>query len=720
MIEELRIFIVSITMLFIIVSGGCIIKRMLKKRDWLISRILMVGFFFAAFIWCLGEQVLANGENTAHVVKDVLLAIQCTMQVFTINVGYEDFKELTTTNIEIVSFMNQIYTSVLLAFAPILTASVILSFFNEAVVWFKLFFSRRKEIYVFSELNGEAISLARSCKEKSCEMGKKALIIFTDVDKEHGEHSAEMLEEVQALDGVCTKKDILSVEYFIRLPKNKRKKRETCEFFIIGKNDEENMKHASGLLRKYHGYSNVNVYLFSESEIVKLMVTSMIECKNKELQESILQKLLKEVIEEDGKFNSSYMREQVKNEKITCEGLWKAIKKELLENEVKKKENIKLTGEDRKKRDHNVEKAIKELEQKVENKKKEFANRKSLKEHGMKMTLRCINYKQNLIYNYLYTHNLFKEIYTDILSIGIVGDATYARELIKGMLWYGQMKEYELRIHVFDEDGSLEEYFKRECAELLEKNNDVTKQEAKYNLRFYKCKPGSEEYESVLKKIDGMTHFYFMYENEEKNLEEGIHASKVIKWNNKENNVRVICLTKNSIGQEIVEKESEKIPLKNYKGKDYDLRAIVKTWNYDIVYNRELEQKALDEHAKWELAERLNEKVKNMSQEEKDLIKSDKEDELYKYDYFYRSSIARVIRIKLRKELEIPGTDKDLKERSVEEKRYIREIEHRGWNAYMRGEGYRYSKERDDMLKTHQDLVPFYKLPLKEQEKDDD
>lgn len=50
----------------------------------------------------------------------------------------------------------------------------------------------------------------------------------------------------------------------------------------------------------------------------------------------------------------------------------------------------------------------------------------------------------------------------------------------------------------------------------------------------------------------------------------------------------------------------------------------------------------------------------------------------------------------------------------------MRKLEHRGWNAYMRSEGYRYGEKRNDLAKLHHCLVPFDALPLAEQVKDDD
>ena len=73
----------------------------------------------------------------------------------------------------------------------------------------------------------------------------------------------------------------------------------------------------------------------------------------------------------------------------------------------------------------------------------------------------------------------------------------------------------------------------------------------------------------------------------------------------------------------------------------------------------------------------------------------------------------------------IPGIEKKPAERTEQELWPIRVLEHSRWNAYMRSEGYVYSgstekSTRNDLAKMHHCLVPFYELPLKEQEKDED
>lgn len=597
---------ISIALLLGIILIGNIIRKVQKNRKIPVYGILIVGFAAAILVWCFGALYPKEGGEFVDGISSFLLAIQSTFRIFAMDFDSEFFRELMDSSNPLVKNAYTIYTAFLLAVAPILTLSVILSFFKEVAARFRIAFSLRKRFFVFSELNAESLEIAKSCVQEGENNNQKVLIIFTDVYKESAEASAEMLQEAQALDAICVKKDILSMNFFIF------RKKSLCEFFILGKNENENVKHTLDLVKKYYNCSNVKVYLFSESKVEKILVNAMIH-------------------------------------------------------------------------------------------------------PDMKMKVRCINLKQNLIYNYLYKNNLYryaagieKEGEQQSFSIGIAGDGIYTRELVKALIWYGQIPEYDLQLHVFDESGTMEEEFRNECPELMERNNVYEEGEAKYSLNFYPFGPGTDAYSETLKTIESLSLLYMMYEKEEKkNIQFAIESDRILKRKDIGNETKVICLICDMAKKEILQRENskaDKIYLKDHKGNPYNLEFLYQQLGYQYIFESELEKKALEEHLKWS----------GISTREKDT------EDFYNFDYFYRSSVARVIRVNLRRNLYTSGMGKEQEERTSDEKRKIRVMEHTGWNAYMRTEGYCYGRERNEMLKLHPDLVPFDLLSEKEKSKDDD
>jgi hypothetical protein len=97
----------------------------------------------------------------------------------------------------------------------------------------------------------------------------------------------------------------------------------------------------------------------------------------------------------------------------------------------------------------------------------------------------------------------------------------------------------------------------------------------------------------------------------------------------------------------------------------------------------------------------------------------------WKYEYDYRSSIAKAMheRLRVKMKLDIPGIEKEWDSRSEEEKLAIGQIEHIRWNAYMRSEGYQYSgskskASRNDLGKLHNNLVLVHELSDDDLKKD--
>jgi hypothetical protein len=126
----------------------------------------------------------------------------------------------------------------------------------------------------------------------------------------------------------------------------------------------------------------------------------------------------------------------------------------------------------------------------------------------------------------------------------------------------------------------------------------------------------------------------------------------------------------------------------NFKDQHYDIHIIGDLdhfYTVDTLMNFELEKTAKTEHCKYY-----------------------PESTFWKYEYNYRSSLARAMHTKVREKMNLDSA----------------EIEHRRWNAYMRTEGYSYSgslnkNTRNDLGKLHNDLVSFSMLNADEKKKDD-
>lgn len=106
--------------------------------------------------------------------------------------------------------------------------------------------------------------MAESIKENH----PKTLIVFTDVYEETGEVSGELQCAARKLGAVCLKNDIAV------LPISFHKKTNRIRLFIIGGDEDENIRQASQLIQCHGENANMHLYLFSNSAESSLLVQS--------------------------------------------------------------------------------------------------------------------------------------------------------------------------------------------------------------------------------------------------------------------------------------------------------------------------------------------------------------------------------------------------------------------------------------------------------------
>ena len=327
----------------------------------------------------------------------------------------------------------------------------------------------------------------------------------------------------------------------------------------------------------------------------------------------------------------------------------------------------------------------------------------------VEIRLRRINEVKSLINRTLYDDG-YKNIFESALpavdgirkiNAVIVGMGQHGTEMTKALSWFCQMDGYHVEINTFDMDEKADEKFTSICPELMDE---------KLNGRFdidgeSKCKitvhPGinveTSAFDKMIDEIPEPTYVFVCLGNDEKNINTAVKIRTLL--------LRRKC--KPIVQAVVYSSEKKKVleGLKNYRGQCYEIDFagdIKSSYSEKVILDLDVEAKALERHMKW-----------------------GDERAFWQYSYNYNSSIASAIHTVLKEKCKIPGVGKSAKERTEEELWAIRKLEHCRWNAYMRSEGYVYGgtveKEgRNDLAKMHNCLVPFDKLPLAEQIKDDD
>lgn len=332
----------------------------------------------------------------------------------------------------------------------------------------------------------------------------------------------------------------------------------------------------------------------------------------------------------------------------------------------------------------------------------------------LQMTVRRVNKAQSLIYNYLYENDIFANAIElpggeKLLSVIIVGMGRYGTEFLKALVWAGQVPGCRLEIHVFDQDKDAEARFSSMCPELMDLNGNDIEGEAHYSIRFHRTDNGqginvrTRAFDEHIAAIGAVSMAFVALGSDEADIEISMKLRTLLRRHCGNSTPVIEAVVYQTAKADLVRART----FTDYRGNDAQIHFMKDTYAYSVIINSELEQAAKERHLKWcdrTKADQVRRETVNF----------------YRFEYFYRSSLASVIRRRVRSRMGVPGIDKAPGERTQEERLAIQRMEHAGWNAYMRTEGFCYGPRRDDMAKLHHLLVPFDQLPMAEKLKDDD
>lgn len=322
-----------------------------------------------------------------------------------------------------------------------------------------------------------------------------------------------------------------------------------------------------------------------------------------------------------------------------------------------------------------------------------------------KMKVRRINEIRSLINRYLYEHGQVIFDTAKVLTNGqktihilIAGLGQYGKEMLKTLTWFCQMDGYRVYIDAFDKDKYVEDRITAECPELVSEryNGIFGKGDAEYKITIH---AGIDVYTStfnkIVEKIEDTTFIFTALGNDSENVKVATRLRVLMEQMGRHPHITTI------VKDSHVNKGLQNIH--NFKGQEYDIDfigALDQMYSEKAIIGSDLEREALKRHLKW-----------------------GDEDDFWKYEYNYQSSIATTIHTKMKKYCGISGAGKREEELTVKERDFLEKLEHRRWNAYMRSEGYIYSGDpdscsRNDLGKMHHNLMPYSLLSEEDKRKD--
>lgn len=314
--------------------------------------------------------------------------------------------------------------------------------------------------------------------------------------------------------------------------------------------------------------------------------------------------------------------------------------------------------------------------------------------------IRRIHLERNLIYNILYQNSLFDFATINHgekwIKIVIIGLDSYGIEMLKACLWCGQMDGYVLKIYIIDSDEKCAEKFYYYAPEIAIRNKVPRAGDDYYEIEFWGgIQPNTEIFIHKLQQINHPSWVFISYGEDNLNLEIGIKIREIyakqslsenkapIHYSTTKQFPRIQTVIRNNDTADLLNTNQ----LINYCNQTYNIEAVGSSksvYTLTNICNDDLEAIALQSHLHW-----------------------GDENSFQNHEYFRRASLSSAIHKKYRDALY--PEDNELKNI----------LEHRRWNAYLRGtEGYTFGYIRDNLAKQHNCLVKYNDLANVDKNKD--
>lgn len=219
----------------------------------------MIGVFLSAFVLLIPvyRQELADQENPF--LRSLISSAHQAFQMFTLDADRDIVMRLSVQDAWQSRCAYWILAAELIA-APLLTFAFVISFFEDFMDTLRFRLSRKRCVYVFSELNERSLALAGSVAGKG---GRGNAIAFAGVtDKDDGRMAA-LIGQAREMRAILLKKDILSIRC------GTRKK---LYLFAIGESETANQILSLRLIDRFRDRKNTWLYVFSSRVECELLL----------------------------------------------------------------------------------------------------------------------------------------------------------------------------------------------------------------------------------------------------------------------------------------------------------------------------------------------------------------------------------------------------------------------------------------------------------------
>lgn len=484
-------------------------RRRRTKRLFTVMQMLTFGFFASvavmyypvfvtSFDFGAGVSPTAEPDGWAVAVAGVRAAFMTvfqTLKVFMLDGEYQNILDMGEYLSADAYTVYSCYSVGVFCFAPILTATSILSVFKSFTARIRYSLCLFRPMYVLSELNVCSVALARSILAEAKKNNEKAAVFFADAYSKDEQTAPELWADAAELGAVCLKEDITGLSF--------RFKFNPVSLFLVsvddtcGLDESQNVNAAEKLTGELHHKSNINIYVYAVSDESGIILDSLntdgndlatavensIACVEEAQAEKKAGEPALRAISDSDPFEKGVVRIPLNRRKK-----WKKLFLEMpLFNSDAQRGGMRIRCDDGKTVEDTDEKLV------------DFG-----------FLVRRINPVKNLAIQTLQSLDPFALSVLDpntglpyeggekaikekrSISILVLGQGAIGREFVKTALWYCQLADCSLKITVVDHSAdskgkprNAREYFEASCPEIDPGKKKKDRGDCNYDIEFF-------------------------------------------------------------------------------------------------------------------------------------------------------------------------------------------------------------------------------------------
>ncbi len=464
-----------IAAVILIISIWFAAKNRNNMSKW-ISCILL-GVFFSTFFMVLPTEWVKEGKIVEN--PTLYSVLSSLLYSFKALGGRQDIVQLETIGFSgVIKTVYIVVNYIMFALAPVLASSLILSFIGDTGEKIRYFFSFSKKCYVFSEINENALTLAKGVKKAE----KRTTIVFCNTKKA----DKDLINEAKKLGAITLYKSCKDIKLFRKIKE--------YEYCLISENEDSNIELTESIIDKKNKLKRhkITVNSFAQSgtgvEVMESMVSKK-PCAVFESTNEVLIKKAKTLINQAPKTKIVFFN--VLNDD-------KAFEEFAAENSVEAYNaswDSALLGPEFS--SYDISLYYCDEESKAAKKDLGF-NKNHLVDRWQEepLKIRFIDeialFCNSLLFNYpLYNvQNDKKEIFVLLVGCGRLGT-----QMLKTVVWCGQIEGYTLKIRVLDKKAKgVEKEFYSSCPEMTN-----------YDIEFEDVDVQSTDFENIISGYSGAT-----------------------------------------------------------------------------------------------------------------------------------------------------------------------------------------------------------------------